>query len=83
MTQARLELDPYTARVLDVVKGKFSLKNRNEALKRFVEEHGPAYVEMNVDERILHELDRIHDEHTRQHPRRTMSEKDLNELLGL
>jgi len=28
--QSRLEMDEYTARVLDVVKGKFGLKNRSE-----------------------------------------------------
>ena len=83
MAQARLELDPYTVRVLDVVKGKFGLKNRNEALKKLVDEHGPAYAEMRIDEQILQELDRTVADHAKKHKLRKMTEQQLDILLGL
>lgn len=83
MTQARFELDPYTIRVLDVVKGKFGLKTRNAALKKFVECHGEQYAEVNVDERVLHELDKSVTEHNKKHKKRRMSTQELDTHLGL
>jgi len=83
MPQSRFELDSYSARVLDVVKGKYGLKNRQQAFKKFVEEHGGEYAQMRVDEQVLRELDVAHDEHIRTHGFQTMSDDELNRLLGL
>jgi hypothetical protein len=83
MTEARFELDDYSLRVLDVVKGKHGLKNRNEALKRVLEDCGEAYVEKAPNETLLRELDAIYSEHKKKYPNRKMNEKELNKLLGL
>lgn len=83
MAQARIELDGYTMRVLDVIKGKYSLKNRSQALKKFTEEFGSNYVEMKIDEEILKELDKTYADHIKKHPNRKMSEEELDKLLGL
>lgn len=83
MTEARLEIDDYTARVLDVVKGKHGLKNRNEALKKLVEEHGSAYVEMQPNEKTMEELDKIYEAHRKKYGNRAMTDKELKKLLGL
>lgn len=83
LTQTRFDLDDYSIRVLDVVKGKFGLKNRNEAIKKFIEEHGTSYVEPEVNEIAIKELDRIVARHKKKHPNKTMTVKELNELLGL
>jgi len=45
MTQARFELTGYSTRVLDIVKGKLGLKNRNEALNAFIQMHEDKYAE--------------------------------------
>jgi hypothetical protein len=81
--QTRFELDDYTLRVLDVIKGKFGLKNRDEALRRFALENGSEYVEPLIDEAILTELDVTYEEHLKKHKNRTMTEKELDKLLGL
>ena len=83
MAEARIELDKYTMRVLDVVKGKHGLKNRSEALAKFVDEFGSNYAEPMIDEQILKDLDDVYAEHTKKHPNRRMSMKELDELLGL
>lgn len=69
-------------RVLDVVKGKYGLKNRNQALRKFVQEYGEEYAEITVKEEVLADLDKTAAEH-KQHGLRTMSEEELDELLGL
>ena len=83
MTQARVEMDDYTTRVLDVIKGKFGLKNRSEALKRFALENGSSFVEPAVNEDALHEIDAVFTEHRRKHGLRKMTMKQLDTLLGL
>lgn len=81
-TQARLKLNEHTVRVLDVVKGKFGLKNRSEALNKFAEEEGIKYVEPKIDESILKELDETYEKHKYKYGDRSMSLKELDELLG-
>ncbi len=83
MTQARFELDDYTIRVLDVVKGKFGLKNRSDALKRIAKEVGEEYIEPEPNIMYLKELDAEYAEHKKKHGRRSMSEEELDRLLGL
>ena len=83
MTQSRLELDDYTARVLDVIKGKFGLSNRSEALKRFALENGDAYVEPVPNDRVLKEIDAVFEQHIKEHKARKLSERELDRLLGI
>lgn len=83
MTEARFNLDDYTLRVLDVVKGKYGLKNRNEALNKFVKEFGDKFVDPQIDEKYLIYLDNILKEHEEKYNKRKMSIKELDNLLDL
>jgi len=83
MTEARVELDDYTMRVLDIIKGKFGLKNRSEALKKFAQEHGTDYLEPQPNLQVLRDLDAIYEKHVKNHPNRTMTQKELKKLLSL
>lgn len=56
MTQIRLEADSYTLRVLDVIKGKYGLKNRSEALKKFAKEYGEDFVEPELSDSYVQML---------------------------
>ena len=81
--QSRLEMDEYTARVLDVVKGKFGLKNISEALNRLTKECGSIYVDPQPNELALRELDVIYEDHKKKHGDRKMNDKELKVLLGI
>jgi metal-responsive CopG/Arc/MetJ family transcriptional regulator len=81
--QARLEMTEYTTQVLDVVKGKFGLKNRSEALNKLAEECGSEYVEQQPSEMVLRELDAAYEDHKKNHQERKMSDTELKKLLGL
>ena len=83
MIQTRMVMDDYTARVLDVIKGKFGLKNRSEALKKLALEAGNDYIELAPNEMVLKELDSIYEDHKRKHGNRKMSDAELRKLLGL
>ena len=83
MVEARLELKDYTKRVLDVIKGKYGLKSRSEALNRFAIEKGNEYVEPKPSELVLREIDATYEKHLKKNRKRKMNEKELNNLLGL
>lgn len=83
MIQARFELDEHTARVLDVIKGKYGLKNRDEALRRLALETEDKYVELKANELVLRELDEIYEAHKKEHKNRKMTNKDLKRLLNV
>ncbi len=83
MIQTRFEMDEYTVRVLDVIKGKFGLKNRNEALQKLALEAGSEYVEPTVNEAALQELDAIYESHKKKHGNKKISNAKLKNLLGL
>ena len=83
MIQTRMEMDDYTARVLDVIKGKFGLKNRSEALQKLALEAGNEYIELAPNEMVLKELDAMYESHKKKHPNREMSNAELKKLLGL
>lgn len=83
MLQSRLEIDEYTARVLDVIKGKFGLKNRSEALNKFTKEFGVNFVDLKPNEFALKELDAIYENHKKKHGNRKMNDKELKALLRI
>jgi hypothetical protein len=83
MTQIRLEVQDYTLRVLDVIKGKFGLKNRDSALDKFMELYGEEYLEPQVNENVLKEMDEIYESHMKRKDRKNMTLKELDSLLGL
>ena len=85
VTQTRFDLDEYSLRVLDVVKGKYGLKNRNEALKRFIAEHGEDYVEFEISPEHLAYYDKIVAEHKAKYGKKwkPMTMDELDKLLGL
>jgi hypothetical protein len=83
MIQARFTMDDYTVRVLDVIKGKYGLKNRDEALKKLALEVGERYVELKPNELVLRELDEIYGQHQKKNSKRKMTNQELKRLLNV
>jgi hypothetical protein len=83
MIQARFVMDDYTVRVLDVIKGKYGLKNRDEALKKLALEVGENYVELKPNEMVLKELDEIYEQHQKKNSKRKMTNQELKRLLNV
>lgn len=83
MIQARLEMEDYTARVLDVIKGKYGLQNRSEALNKLAMECGQEFVEPKANETVLSELDAIYESHKKKYGNKPMTNTELKSLLKL
>ena len=80
MTQMKVELDSYSKRVLDVVKGVHGFKNRNEAFLQVISEVGKKYLPRDA---TLDHVDMILEDHKKKYGLKKMTEDELDRLLGL
>ncbi|PIN76124.1 hypothetical protein COV18_00730 [Candidatus Woesearchaeota archaeon CG10_big_fil_rev_8_21_14_0_10_37_12] len=53
MTSMSLQVGEYTSRVLGVIKEKFGLKDKAEALDKFADLYGEEFVEKEVKEELI------------------------------
>ncbi len=84
MTQIsfRADINEYTSRVLGVVKEKYGLRSKSEALDKFAEMFGEKFVELEIREEIIEEVVRKHAAHLKKYPHRKMTLQELHKLLG-
>jgi hypothetical protein len=82
LISARVELNDYTNRVLGVIKIKFGLKNKSEALNKFIELYGDDVIEKEVSDEYLKKVIAISEDHLKKHKNRRMTLQELNELCG-
>ena len=59
MVDARVKLNNYSNKVLTVVKAKYELKDKTEAINRFIEMYGENEVEHEVKDSYVKKLLRI------------------------
>lgn len=78
----RAQIDEYTNRVLGVVKEKFGLKDKSEALDKFAEMYGEEFVEKEAREEFIAEVAGIVKEHHKKYPNRKMGLKELDKLTS-
>ncbi|MFH1588193.1 MAG: hypothetical protein ABIA76_02555 [Candidatus Diapherotrites archaeon] len=73
-------IDEYTNRVLGVIKEKYGLKDKGEALNKFAELNGDEFVEKEVREEVIKELIKSCNRHIKKYGFRTMNVKELDKL---
>ena len=77
-----LHVNPYASRVLGVIKEKYGLRDKSQALDKFTELYGEEYVGQEVREEYVKKLLRIEENHFKRHPNRRMGDKELDTLFG-
>ncbi len=82
MVDARVELNNYSNRVLAVVKAKYDLRDKSEAMNKFIEDYGSNEVEPEVKESYVKKLLKIEEEHFKKYGYKKMSNKELDKLFG-
>ncbi len=82
MVLARLELDDYTNKVLNVLKAKFGLKDKSAALHKFAEMYGDEVVEKEAENQYIKKVLEIKERHIRKYGHKKMSIKELDRLCG-
>lgn len=80
MVFARLELDNYTNKVLNVVKAKFGFRDKSEALNKFVGLYGDEILEKEASDQYVKKILEIDERHIKKYGSRKMSLKELDRL---
>lgn len=77
---ARVELEPYSNKVLAVLKAKYGLNDKSEALNKFIEIYGEEVVEDEAKEGYVKEMLEEVEKHFKKYGHRKMSLVELDKL---
>lgn len=83
MVFAQLNMDEYTNRVLNVIKAKFGLKDKSEALNKFAEMYGDELVEKEPNDQYVKKVLETSERHLKKYGNRKMTAKELDALCGM
>lgn len=78
----RAQISDYASRVLGVIKEKYGLKDKSEAINKFVEMFGEEFIEPEMKEEALRDFIKTCDEHFKKHGYRKMSLKELDNICS-
>lgn len=76
-----IKVKDYTNRVLGVVKEKFGLRDKGQALDKFAEMYGEEFVEPEVREEVIKEVIESCERHIKKYGFRSRSVKDLRKII--
>ena len=77
---ARIELNDYANRVLRVLKTKYDLKDKSEAINKFAELYGDEIIEKEANEEYTKKIIEIVGSHMKKHGKKKMSLEELDVL---
>ncbi|MFH1182081.1 MAG: hypothetical protein V1702_03940 [Candidatus Woesearchaeota archaeon] len=83
MTSMSISVNDYTSRVLGVIKEKFGLKDKAEALDKFANMYGEEFVEKEINDELLKRMIAECDSWEKAHKfKRKMTLEELDKLCG-
>lgn len=85
MTQIsfRAEIDEYTNRVLGVIKEKYGLNTKSEALNMFANMYGEDFVDKEIREEVIMEVEQLTKKHYKKYGYKKMTLKELDKLCDI
>ncbi|MDD3084121.1 MAG: DUF2683 family protein [Candidatus ainarchaeum sp.] len=75
-----LKANEYTNRVLGVVKEKYGLNDKGQALNKFAEMFGDEFVDREVKDEIIKEVIASCDRHIKKYGFKPMTTKELDKI---
>jgi len=76
-----LKVNEYTSRVLGVIKEKYGLKDKAQALDKFTQMYGEEYADREIKDEIVREVIESCDRHIKKYGFRTRTVDDLRKLI--
>lgn len=77
---ARINLSEYANKVLNMIKIKFSLKDKSEAINKFIELYGEDVIEKEASDEYAMKVINIVNRHIKKNQKRRMSLEELSRL---
>ena len=78
-----LHVSEYASRILGVIKEKFGLKDKSEALEKFADLFGEEFIDKEVKDKVVVDVIKSCEQHINKHGHRKMDLKDLRKLCGV
>ncbi|MBI3334009.1 DUF2683 family protein [Candidatus Pacearchaeota archaeon] len=78
---ARVELSQYANKILAVIKAKYGLKDKSEAINKFADMYGDEIVEKEAKDEYIKEMIEGVNEYIKKHGHKSMGGKELDELF--
>lgn len=79
-----INVNEYTNKVLGVIKEKFGLKDKAQALDKFAEMYGEEFVDREVRDEVIEEMIKSSREWEKRYKfKRKMTLKELDKLCGI
>ena len=80
----RAQISDYASRVLGVIKERYGLKDKSEAINKFTEMFGEDFVEKELKEEVIKDMIKNCEEWEKKYKfKRKMSIKELDKLCGM
>ncbi len=76
-----VKVKDYTSRVIGVVKEKYGLHDKSEALDKFAELYGDEFVDKEIKEEVVREVIESCERHVKKYGFRKMSQSELDKLF--
>ena len=83
MVYARVFLDDYANKVLNVIKAKFDLRDKSEAINKFITMFGEDVVEKEASDEYIKKMIQIEKRHFKKYGDQKMSQQEFNNLFEL
>lgn len=83
MISARIQLSENSNRIINIVKAKYDLKDKSDAINKLIEGLSDEYLDKEANEEYVKHILEITAKHYKKHPNRRMSLKELDKLSGL
>ncbi len=80
LISARVNLTPYANKVFGIIKLKFDLFDKSQAINKFVEIYGEEIVEKDATYEYSKKVMKIADKHFKKYGNKKMSVDELDEL---
>lgn len=81
LISARVNLNPYVNKVLGIVKLKYDLRDKSEAINKFVEMYGEEIVEKDATSEYAKKIMVVADKHFKNYGNKKISKKELDILF--
>ena len=77
-----VRVNGYTSQVLGIVKEKYGLKDKGQALDKFMQMHGDEYLDKEIKEEMVREVIRSCDAHIKKYGFKRTSLEELRKICG-
>lgn len=80
LISARVEINDYANKILGIIKIKFSLKDKSEALNKFIEIYGDEVMEKQATEEYAKKVIEVSKNHMKKYGNNKMTLQELDNL---